>query len=559
MIKESLTLRNWILIGCVALLFTILSVGFVNGYRYGVGDHSQVLPFVKDLVRPELYPNDLLIEQRQYFYTFLWYVVAALHNIWGIPLVYLFFGLYFVNLFLILLATYLIAYALFQRHDVACLSLFLLLFYRGYLAGQPVLENIFITRSAATATVLFMFYAFLQRRYFRAAILLGVTFDIHALTAVYASVMIGMAVIFFLPELRRATLIKGFFIFLAVASPVLVWRLLYAPESSKLIYADPQWLQVLRLRIAEHHFPFSWSPLLFVQAALRLLVFSIAWKHKPDSDQHRAIVGFTVGLLLMMLLGTIFVEWIPVSVIVQIQLFRSFALIIYFVVIYFANFFIIEMEQRSTLLQKCGVALSSLAVFLVFKPFVRTFTFLGIVLLMFLYVFLQKRQQGPRQSIAIAATLMLVCILSYPASKGLDSDFSIKAAKSPMIKLARWMKQETGIDDLVITSPNLHGFRIESERTVYVDWKDGCLAQMNPDFGNEWLRRMKILGFNENNENEKGYEKLKEEIFRKLARQMHAANTYVVTEKGDLNFPLIHKEGNFQVYKIPAGQISDKW
>ncbi|MCI0607231.1 glycosyltransferase family 39 protein [bacterium] len=535
----------------IVLLFTICSVLFVNGYRFGSGDHATVIPFVKDIAHPELYPNDLHVEQRTYYYTFLWYGVAWLWKAVRMQLSSLFFGLYFVNLFLIFLATYLIAHALFQRHDVACLSLFLLLFYRGYLADTPVLENILITRTACTAVVLFAFYAFLRKRYLITACLLGIAFNVHPLTACYALFMIAAATIALFSDIRYATLFKSILVFLCVSSPVIVWKILYSPESSRLFYADPRWLTVLRLRVPNHHFPFSWNSLLFLQAASRLVVFPICWKHKPENTQHRAVVAFTAATVLMMAAGTIFVELFPVSIIVQLQLFRSFSLLVFFILMYYANFFVKTMVQSNSTLEKIGAALLSAALFFVFTPFLRTFTFLAIIFLTLAYlVYEQMRNRPPQTAFTTVAILLITIVFSVPAFKTLDSSFSIENGDSPKIKVQQWLKEQTETDDLLIVPPQIWGLRIESERPVYADWKDGYLSQLNPDYGYEWLRRMKILQYDDKTQKEKGFKSLHENDFRNIAREMGQEAYVVAYSDSSLNFPLVYENKGFRVYKV---------
>ena len=35
-------------------------------YRYGIGDETITIPFVKHIVNPNLYPGDILIDQQKY-------------------------------------------------------------------------------------------------------------------------------------------------------------------------------------------------------------------------------------------------------------------------------------------------------------------------------------------------------------------------------------------------------------------------------------------------------------------------------------------------------------
>ena len=43
--------------------------------------------------------------------------------------------------------------------------------------------------------------------------------------------------------------------------------------------------------------------------------------------------------------------------------------------------------------------------------------------------------------------------------------------------------------------PGHDGFRVESERAIYGDWKDGTQAFFNVEVGREWMIRMQRLGY----------------------------------------------------------------
>ena len=58
-----------------------------------------------------------------------------------------------------------------------------------------------------------------------------------------------------------------------------------------------------------------------------------------------------------------------------------------------------------------------------------------------------------------------------------------------------WARQSTDPAAVFIVPPESVGFRIGAERTSYGDWKDGTLGFFDPNFAREWMRRMRVLGF----------------------------------------------------------------
>ncbi|MGH7290934.1 MAG: DUF6798 domain-containing protein, partial [Myxococcota bacterium] len=69
------------------------------------------------------------------------------------------------------------------------------------------------------------------------------------------------------------------------------------------------------------------------------------------------------------------------------------------------------------------------------------------------------------------------------------------AESTDWLALQHWAKDSTPRDAVFIVPPGHDGFRIESERSVYGDWKDGTQGFFNDEFGREWLARMKRLGY----------------------------------------------------------------
>jgi hypothetical protein len=119
-----------------------------------------------------------------------------------------------------------------------------------------------------------------------------------------------------------------------------------------------------------------------------------------------------------------------------------------------------------------------------------------------------------------------------------------------------WAKENTNSEDQFIVPPYLEGFRVESERTVYCDWKDGTLLNFNPAFGLEWIRRMERLGYKKNISPETGFRNLKEKDFTVIAEEMLIRNkkssVFLIREQENaaLKFPKLYENEKFVAYQI---------
>ena len=84
----------------------------------------------------------------------------------------------------------------------------------------------------------------------------------------------------------------------------------------------------------------------------------------------------------------------------------------------------------------------------------------------------------------------------------------------------------------------------------------------NPDFGFEWMRRMKALGYKKGFSNQPGFNdilkrdfiQLEENDFRRIAKELHkdTRKTYLVMfkERKLLDFPIVYENPGFVVYEV---------
>ncbi|HXH19990.1 MAG TPA: DUF6798 domain-containing protein, partial [Chitinophagales bacterium] len=140
--------------------------------------------------------------------------------------------------------------------------------------------------------------------------------------------------------------------------------------------------------------------------------------------------------------------------------------------------------------------------------------------------------------------------------------FSIKNAQEKnWLSVQMWAKQNTPLDAAFIVPPHLEGFRVESERALYGEWKDGTQMFFDPLFGSEWMRRMKMVGYNEGKPLRESYNELKEDDFERVAREMkngHSKIFAVVTSDAKrLAFPEIYSNNKFTVYEVPSVEVGE--
>ncbi|HXH20184.1 MAG TPA: hypothetical protein VNJ07_13995, partial [Chitinophagales bacterium] len=326
----------------VLILATASIIG-INQYAYGIYNHCITIPFIKSLVNPALYGNDYLIAEIKYFYSLFLPGCSALIVLLKSSLPVTFFILYSISLYSTLVAFFLIALKLFEKKEVAYFSTMLLIFSLTTLGQEKTVENILMERTFALPFLLFSFYAFFTRHFNTAALLAGIAFLFHPLSASYVMAMLLACMLYrVVKEKSSRNFLIGIGIVALVASPLIIMKIKNPVPGFSLIHANKDWIELLRIRSSHHVFPTAWSIAEILKSVALITGFIAAWKYKPQPDYHRIVKISFFTMLLLFCIGTVFTELIPVSIVIQFQLFRSFKFLVYFAIIYYANFIFTE-------------------------------------------------------------------------------------------------------------------------------------------------------------------------------------------------------------------------
>lgn len=580
--------------------FAAVSVLVVDRYHFGLDRHAVIVPFLKNLLDPVLYPADYLIAEQAHYHTYLWKAVGGLMPAFPWSIETVFFVLYCVFTALLFLAVYLISQALFRNTTAAFFALFLLLFANVETLGSAYLiHQTLIEKTVALPILLFAFLFFLKDRLVPSAMALGTGFLIHPLTAVYVAAMLGVASILELLSVtpgrqKPRAFLAPVGIFALMALPMLVWRIRSSPESASLFQADPQWLDLLGVRSAHHVYPLEWSLGSFVAMGAILLagalgasqrpdVAGLAESTGPDTGRHRIILTSTLTLLLLWLVGSLFSQGHPLPVVIQHQLFRSSSFLLLFAILYFGDFLAFAAAPRGPFWARILGIVGALA--FLHHSFDARFAWVVMAVLVLVAgvagAVVRRRQRvapGDRFRLVfnlslLTATLAMGGWLYWARGEAAGGPLLRNADAYTWLEVQSWARDNTLAGSLFIVPPNLFGFRTESERTIYGDWKDGAQTFFNPSFGTEWMKRMRRLGYEDSMGIQSfdnldllrdAYEALDEERFLEIDREMADSHpqSYVVMFRfqgsaGDeelegLEFPVAFENEGFVVYEVEA-------
>jgi len=490
-----------------AIIATFLALFLFWGYQYGTENHAIVIPFLKKFINPGLYPGDYLIAQKPFFLNYFWDFLGAIIKYTNLPITTLFFICHNITLLIFFAAFGLVSQKLFNDRRVTALAILMLLASPfNPLGGTGLFGSALANQTASLPLCLMAIYFFLEKRYITPLAITGAAFFIHPLSAFYTFIILCSGLYRERKKISTKEALAGPFLFLLIISPLLWQRLIAAPQSLHFFQADPLWLKLLHMRSGGHISILSMGAGTLIKFPILVALFLWSLKNKPAGDTHAKIISFVKTIFLLCVAAFFFTEIIPLTFIVQMQFFRSSQIFLYIALVYIANSLLYEITRPAS-----------------------------------------------RWRLIIIA--MLIITTGWAVIK--PRTFSIGNAQNKnWINAQLWARDHTAIEAMFITPPEVEGFRIESERTIYGDYKDGTQMFFNPTFGKEWLTRMQSLGFTDYPTMSAHYQQLNDNDFKRIALRVCTGNQiFVVTHSGArmLMSPVVYKNDEFIIY-----QLSDK-
>ncbi|HSI36635.1 MAG TPA: endo-1,4-beta-xylanase [Tepidisphaeraceae bacterium] len=328
-----------VLLGVELVLVLALAQVMFAGYRVGVGNQSIQIPFLKHWMDPQLFAADPVVQKTLADYPSMFFKglakVVGVADAWlpaakpGAarpvdPLLSVYFWLHVLTAAAVFACAYKLGRAMFNGSRAAGAALVLLLAcgHHRALAGDE-LYSIGFTHTWAVFPLAIGALALLYAgRYVWAFALVGVMFNLHALTAAYLMVMFcawGAL------EIRRQ---PGWAWRLALC--VGVFAILAAPTALEMLANKqqwtPDWLEKTRIRSADHSFPSVW----WVQGGLdvpRFLLLAglaaVAMSWTPDPRVRRKSLLMLAGVAFLFVVGILFTELWPKATVIRAQLFRA--------------------------------------------------------------------------------------------------------------------------------------------------------------------------------------------------------------------------------------------
>ncbi|MCA9401492.1 MAG: hypothetical protein KC713_07680 [Candidatus Omnitrophica bacterium] len=206
---------------CV-MAFILLGLFLITtGYHFGWDDQHLEIPLLKQLIDPTLYQGDYYVESlRRNFTSFFYPILAQLITVEQIPAVYL--ALYLIVRYFLFYWIYKIWLHISQDPFRAfmCALVFILM-----ARVDEFVYRTFSHQEFALAVIFAAIYFFFKERFYLAAVLLGLSTNIHALYSLFPMFFICVYLLFAVRKHSFMKLVSASMIYLLCASPFMIWSM----------------------------------------------------------------------------------------------------------------------------------------------------------------------------------------------------------------------------------------------------------------------------------------------------------------------------------------------
>ena len=223
---------------CLGIAFVLLCTANAAGYRYGVSDQAFYIPVVVRALEPAAFPRDAALIDAQGRLMLADELIAGIVRVTGASLDTLFFVAYLLSLALTWAALVAIGARVYtSTWGTIALGAAFTLRHRIPRTSANTFEPYFHPRMLAFAIGLMAIAALQRRRVVTAIVLVGVSALVHVTTALWFSILIGVALAVLEPRLRRPAIIIA-----AAAIATGAWAFTIGPLSTRM---DDVWLHAV--------------------------------------------------------------------------------------------------------------------------------------------------------------------------------------------------------------------------------------------------------------------------------------------------------------------------
>jgi hypothetical protein len=546
---------------------------------FHVETQAVTVPLVERLNDPSLFAGDRFAEALMGFPSVLWHVVAAAARV--VPLGPLLLVLFLLERILVIYAAGRLARAFVPGSELAPVGAMALFGFaiRPLLGSGTLVEDYFEHTGLAVALLLLAIAAFHEARPVAWAVWTALAFNSTSMYGTFALAYFG-AVFLVDPGYRRDWIrwARAFGLMLALS----VFPLVLAARA----FADPLrdraiWLKVSRFRSWWHMYPLRWETsdylvagallgllLLFVGLAgggfHRLRKHALVWSGVAASWLALAFLGAYVFVSPEILLG---------------QPGRATDLWICFAAVTIAAIGAVRLEsgpgasfiEGDELSQETGGGPGRLSVaaflgpFILWPPFGWIVAAAGLVGLVIPPVWRVVFERGNPRRVALllvsCACLSALSLVAIRARRTGLADALVERPRAVVREAAVWARTSTPREAVFLVDPgddpDWDHFMGLSERSIFANWEEGTAIHWSPNYAEEWVRRLELLGVDVDAEGEdldpfslgRAFEGLRDEDVARM-RARTPIRYWVVPEAKRSGYPAVFRSGGYKVLDL---------
>lgn len=579
-----------------AALMTGLSI-LLFGYDFGVDPNlAQVLPYIRRLADPALYPGDIFLKSFSSFPSL--YPAAAAFLGRFAPLETLHLAAYLAARFFFLALVFDLAETLTGNRKTAFAAVLLAAVSAQtnvltLMGEDPLLKTSFFQSTLAGLAGTLSLLLFLRKKYLPAFAALGAMLFINGLlalflAALYASALRGA------PD--TAAMKRGW---AALGAIALAWLAWLSTLHNQFGGPGPHYSAILKSWYPGHYFPSGWSAAKWFRIAVFLPLNLLAiYCGLKSSAEKRNLSAFLRAFYVLWAAAFVFGELLPLPQLVNLQFFRSDAFFCLFGLVFAADLLrgLYEKEEPGgwalgalllisfTETAPAVYPLFALALLLAWRfgpawlfraaaaagaafcakelfflpgvsPEHKKYT---VALLFFGLAALAGRSYksaispGRAALLALAAALIpYLPLINYRLASRAWSNYGEDTAS--WIALQKWARDNTPVTAVFLVPPDTYGFRVFSMRSPVTEWLDGGAMHWAPGFEKDWEQRLADLRAASPAPGgpDQGYSRIPRSGFLELGRKYGAA--YVVRRSdAPIAFKPLYSNRDFTLYALPA-------
>ena len=278
-----------------ATLFVVL----FYGYHFGTFDQVIHIPSLTEFADASFYPGDQFIDLRFQHYSYFWLLFIPFYHL----------GVLEISMFVThLIATYATFWALWALSDVlfhnrltCIITIVALALPHMSFGGWTIFEFSLLNRTFVLPFLLWAIVLFLRRHYLLAFALLGLMYNLHALSVNFVLAMFLLDCVLEWRKVGWRTIILGMILFVVAALPVLIWKL-SGPAGDW--GEQPEWLSIVaRGLLYNNIYMLSPHPHILLATAAgcgAVALFFIARRYAPSSEHNMTVTHFVSALLILL-------------------------------------------------------------------------------------------------------------------------------------------------------------------------------------------------------------------------------------------------------------------